>query len=144
MHNFDQQIPLCGPLQQNKCVKRISKTQRKCLAPCQGLIVSDITAEVFQNETVSLLGDLLEEYEKYKRQFQDEVVFPEQLKSRSYTFQPANNIFDCISMQNFNLQRPENIQFVFTSTLRRLRGSPRTVELNLRTFSQLSGGLLAC
>ena len=72
---------MCGPLQK-ECVEQIPFAHDRCLPPCQGLIVSDISAEVFgQNKTESLLGDMLEEYERYKRQFQDVVSFPEELKS---------------------------------------------------------------
>ena len=96
---------MCGP-QQKKCLEKIPFLHDQCLDPCQGLIVSDISADFFgQNETETQLGDLLEEYERYKRQFQDEVIFPDQLKSNIHhkNIQPVNNIFDCISMQNFNL-----------------------------------------
>ena len=72
---------MCGP-QQKECVEKIPLKHDECPAPCQGLIVGDISAEFLgQNETDSRLGDLLEEYEKFKLQFQDVVSFPEKLKS---------------------------------------------------------------
>ena len=52
------------------------------MAPCEGLIVTDVSADFLgQNETESLLEEMLEEYERYKIQFQDVVTFPQQLKS---------------------------------------------------------------
>ena len=115
---------MCGPLQK-ECVDHIPFKQNhtQCLAPCQGLIVSDISAEFLgQNETESLLGDMLEEYERYKRQFQDVVSFPEELKSnvlKLITIQPTDNIFH--SIQNFSQQRPENIQKKYGKSLKKVR-----------------------
>ena len=72
---------MCGP-QQRKCLQNFTLEPDQCLTPCQGLIVSDISADfIGQNETETLLEDLLEEYERYKMQFQDVVTFPEELKS---------------------------------------------------------------
>ena len=72
---------MCGPLQKER-VRNLRRKPDQCLDPCQGLLVSDISADLFgQNETETQLEDLLEEYESYKRQFQDVVSFPEELKS---------------------------------------------------------------
>ena len=77
---------MCGPLQK-ECVEKISLKHEECLAPCQGLIVGDISAEfIGQNETDTRLEDLLEEYERYKRQFREVVSFPEKLKSTLYLY----------------------------------------------------------
>ena len=77
---------MCGPLQK-ECVEKIPLKHEECLAPCQGLIVGDISAEFFgQNETETRLGDLLEEYERYKRQFKDVVILPEKLRSSSSSY----------------------------------------------------------
>ena len=56
-------------------------------------------------------------------------------ETEKYWSELTLDIFNCISMQNFNRRRPLNISFVFTSTLRRLRGSPEIAELNLRKIS---------
>ena len=72
---------MCGP-QQKECAKKFAIKPEHCLPPCHGLIVTDISADLFnQNETESLLGEMLEDYERYKMQGQDEVIFPEKLKS---------------------------------------------------------------
>ena len=76
---------MCGPLQK-ECVNKVTPDLDQCLAPCQGLIVTDISADFFgQNETDTRLGDMLEEYERYKIQFQDVVNFPDQLKSNKHS-----------------------------------------------------------
>ena len=75
---------MCGPLQK-ECVEKIPLKHEECLAPCQGLIVGDISAE-FLGQNDIRLGDLLEEYERFKRQFQDVVSFPEKLKSTLYLY----------------------------------------------------------
>ena len=84
---------MCGPLQK-ECVEKIPLKHEECLAPCQGLIVGDISAEfIGENETETRLEDLLEEYERYKRQFQDVVILPEKLKSSSSSYFYTANLY---------------------------------------------------
>ena len=119
---------MCGP-QQKECVEKIPLKHEECLAPCQGLIVGDISAEFLgQNETDTRLGDLLEEYERFKRQFQDVVSFPEKLKSTLYLYnQPI------ISLIVFNVEfQPAKTKkhfvriYIDTPTFERITKDSRT------------------
>ena len=82
MLNLFYQETLCTPAG-NECYKSMSLSPKNCLSPCKGFY-ADVEKDVdIKNvEDLRKFDKIIENYEHYKRGFEQDIVYPSQLSSK--------------------------------------------------------------